>query len=291
MLYKKPDIRYVDMCIFIDEKVASGNATEQDIDLIYQYLYHLIFMLAHKHKYFKASHYYEEFAIWLAGTLLCRLFYNPHLNEVDENGEPRLKPIKSILNYLKAILYGRKVVFEQQFYSQKISEKKESSDEIITSQYSFMNQIRSSLEAENETNISLYFDSLAKTIKHFLLQECIYKNDKILFKNIYQSCMLSLLNSITFTEEVLNNLKNTYTTPDAKFNYMCKIYADNRKDCVKLYHLDDSFHDYILVMVRKIYKLIQEDFIYLNRYSDYISDDAVANIVFMELDNVDINKE
>ena len=290
MLYNKPNVRYVDMCVFIDNKVASGDATEEDIELIYQYLYYLIFMLAHKHKYFKASHYYEDFAIWLAGTLICRLFYSPRLHEINEEGEPKLKPIKSILNYLKAIIYGRKVAFEQQFYSQKISQEKDNIEEVSASQYSFSNQIRSSLEAENKINISLYFDSLSKTIRHFLTKECVYKNDRLLFKNIYQSCLLSVLNSITFTEEEKNNLQNTYTTPEAKFNYICKLYAENRKDCVKLYHLADSFHDYILVMVRKIYKLIQEDFKYLNRQADCISEDVIADVIFMELDNIDIKE-
>ena len=64
MLFTKPnDVRYVDMCIYIDEIVARGNPTEKELEKVFEYLYHLSFMLAHKKKYFKRYFYYEEFAI------------------------------------------------------------------------------------------------------------------------------------------------------------------------------------------------------------------------------------
>ena len=93
-LYTKPkNLKYVDMCIYIDGKVKEGNPTEEEINLIFEYLYHLSFMLAHKHKYFNESHYYEDFSIYFATEVLYRLFYNPKLKKLDENGDPILTPI------------------------------------------------------------------------------------------------------------------------------------------------------------------------------------------------------
>ena len=96
MLYTKPkDVRYVDMCIYIDNIVKRGDPSEEEINLIFEYLYHLSFMLSHKHKYFNESHYYEEFSIYLATEVLYRLFYNPKLNKVDDDGNFRVNCVKS----------------------------------------------------------------------------------------------------------------------------------------------------------------------------------------------------
>ena len=38
MLYTKPkNMKYVDMCIYIDKKVKEGNPTDDEINLIFEY--------------------------------------------------------------------------------------------------------------------------------------------------------------------------------------------------------------------------------------------------------------
>ena len=120
MLFTKPNMKYTDMCIYVDSIVNKEDPSEQELNKCFEYIYHIGFMLAHKHKYFNKNYYYEEFALFLATEVMYRLFFNPRLNEVDSNGEPVLTKIKSVLNYMKAIIYGRKVEFEQQNYSQQL---------------------------------------------------------------------------------------------------------------------------------------------------------------------------
>lgn len=282
MLYTKPkDLKFTDMCIYIDNQVKKGNPSEEEINLIFEYLYHLSFMLAHKHKYFKEGHYYEEFALFLATDVLYRLFYNPKLNQVDENGKPLLAPIKSVLNYMKAIIYGRKRVFENENYSQKITIKN-------NSEYDYESDLASKLEDNliynSDTDVDLYLKSVSKELKHIVYSTCNFTTDKIFLKNIYISCLLSVVNSLTFTEADLENIENTYSLPESKYKYISRLYKKNRDNCVILYNLPDSYKDYVTVMVRRIFKSLETDILDLCKKDVVISSDVLSELVYLELD-------
>ena len=227
---------------------------------MFEYLYHIAFMLAHKHKYFKENHYYEEFAIYLATDMINRLFYNPKLNKLDENGEPILKPIKSVLNYMKSIIYGRKCVFEKENYSQKIT----TFDNNLNYANTINLKLKDSLLYNQESNVDIYLETVSSTVKKVVYTNNHYLNDKLLMKNIYISCLLSVVNSFTFTQTDLKNIQNTYTLPDTKYKY--------------------SFYNYITVLVRKIFNELQKDLVYLSKEDVTISDSVLSDIVFLELD-------
>lgn len=283
MLFTKPNnMKYTDMCIYVDEIVQKENPTEQELNLVFEYIYHIGFMLAHKHKYFNKSYYYEEFAIYLATEVMYRLFFNPRLKEVDENGEPVLTKIKSVLNYMKAVIYGRKIEFEQQIYSQKIS-KSESAENFS---YTYNDDLYKSLK---ETDIKLYFNSISKTIKHIVYNNNFYKNDKLLMKNIYISCLLTVLNGFTFSETDLYKLQNTYSSIDSKYRLLGRLYLKNREESLILYHLDEAYKDYIKVLSNKIYKQIKEDLAEISSQSFALSDDAITNILFLEINGEEYN--
>ena len=284
MLFQKPkDVKYTDMCIYIDNIVARGNPTTEEENKIYEYLYHLSFMLAHKHKYFNKSYYYEEFAMWFATEIIYRLFYNPRLNEIGEDGEPILSPIKSVLNYMKGIMYGRKVAFEQQTYSQKYSEFEEGNY-----LYSFNGDPYDSLK---ESDILLYISQISKTIKNIIYKKNFYKNDKVLMKNIYMSCLLTILNSLTLSERAKDKFENTYSSIDSKYRLLSRLYKENRANGLILYHLDQSMGDYITVLVNKSFKQLKNDLAELSSQSFSLSDSAMNNILFLEINGEGYNKE
>ena len=291
MTFKKPNIKYTDMCIYIDDLVAKGEKlTEEQEEKCFVYLYHLVFMLSHKHKYFNKPHYYDEFSLYVAGDMMYRLFYNPKIKELNEDGTTVLVPIKSVLNYLKVILYGRKVSFEQENYSQKISCQEE--NPVIFSSFSYNNKVNFSSKSILESDIKIYFKSLSKTICEYLKKECIYKKDKVLLKNIQLSCMLSILNFLTHTQETLDNIQNKYVSMEAKFNYLCKIYQTSKQDKVILYHLDDIFEDYITVMVRRLWSVIEYDFKELQLLqNNYLKTSVVPELIFNELNGDIYDKE
>ena len=285
MLFSKPNIKYTDMCIciYVDSIVEKENPSEQELNKCFEYIYHLGFMLAHKHKYFNKSYYYEEFAIFLATEVMYRLFFNPKLSEVDENGEPVLTKIKSVLNYMKAVLYGRKVEFEQQTYSQQLSKSLEES----SFSYTYNEDLYKSLR---ETDVKLYFNSISKTVKHIVYNNSFYKNDKVLIKNIYISCLLTVLNGITFTQSDINKLHNTYSSIESKYRLLGRLYSKNRESALVLYHLDTKYSDYIKVLSNKVYKQIRYDLSDLSSQSFALSDDVLTNILFLEISGEDYNE-
>lgn len=284
MIFKKPkDVRYVDMAIYVDEKIKQQNISEEESSLIYEYLYHLIYMLAVKNKYFNKEVYYDEFAITLAADVFHRLFTNPKLDELDEYGQPKMKRIKSCLNYIKAILYGRKVTFEQQNYSQKYVDVEYIDSDTSCTNLTSYSYARDSMQFNLEIDMNMYFDTISKTVKHFLYSNSPYKKNKMLMKNIYISCMISLLKSISFTVNDIEGIETKYTKPDAKFRYLCKEYKHNRDKCVTLYHLPHKYKDYITLLVRQLYTLIGKDIQELCSTNISIPEDVLMNISLMEV--------
>ena len=232
-------------------------------------------MLAHKHKYFNKAYYYEEFATYFATEIMNRLFYNPRLDETTEEGEPVLTPIKSVLNYMKGIIYGRKVAFEQQTYSQKYTDIDES--EYL---YSFNSD---PFKALKETDIQLYLQCIARTAKHIVYEKNHYKNDKLMMKNIYLSCLLTVLNGLTFSNADLHKLNTTYTSIDSKYRLLARIYATNRQNGLVLYHLKPEMASYIKVLSNKIYKQLKDDLGELSSQNYALSDAVLTNILFLEV--------
>ena len=284
MIFKKPkDVRYVDMCIYIDEKLKQQNISEEESSLIYEYLYHIIYMLSVKNKYFNKEVYYDEFAITLATDVFHRLFTNPKLNELDENGQPKLTKIKGCLNYIKAILYGRKVTFEQQNYSQKYIDMEYINSDVSCTNITSYSYSRDNMQFNLGLDMSMYLDTLSKTIKHFLYTNSPYKKDKLLMKDIYISCMISIVKSLLFTINDEEGIKNKYTKPDAKFRYLCKEYKQNRDNCVTLYHLPHRYKDYITLLVRQLFTLIGKDIQELCSTSISIPEDVLMNILLGEV--------
>ena len=233
-------------------------------------------MLSVKNKYFNKEVYYDEFAITLATDVFHRLFTNPKLNELDENGQPKLTKIKGCLNYIKAILYGRKVTFEQQNYSQKYIDMEYINSDASCTNITSYSYSRDNMQFNLELDMSMYLDTLSKTIKHFLYTNSPYKKDKLLMKNIYISCMISILKSLLFTINDEEGIKNKYTKPDAKFRYLCKEYKQNRDNCVTLYHLPHKYKDYITLLVRQLYTLIGKDIQELCSTSISIPDSVIS---------------
>lgn len=277
MAFQKPKgLKYTDMCIYIDGIVARGNPTEDEKNKIFEYLYHLAFMLAHKKKYFNRSYYYEEFAMYFATEVMYRLFFNPRLKELNDKGEPVLPPVKSVLNYMKSVIYGRKVEFEQKFYSQKYSEFDDANY-----LYTFN---ENPYEFLKESHVELYLKGLRKTIKKIVYDKNFYRNDKNTMKNIYISVMLTILDWLTFSGEDKKRLENTYSSMDSKYRLLTRLYAKNRENSLVVYHLDESFNSYIRVLANKVFNNIKKDLAELSSQRYSISNDSVmTNVLFLEV--------
>lgn len=274
MLYKKPQgVSYTDMCIYIDTHAYKENKTEEERELIYKYVYLISHMLAVKMHLFSDYKYYSDFAIWYTTQIFYRL-ESPKQYELDDEGNPKLTKITSILNYIKSTIAARKITFEQKEYSQTIS--KEDCNNTIEYNYSLYDKVNEGLDYLYKAEFDLCLEDCCKSIRKYL-SRIPYKGS--LWYNIYLSCILTFLNSVTLSNKDIDRLMNLKSTLNIDFT---SLYKKETQDPVILYHLDKSMKDYILVLFRQIkHELAME----LSQISDvYVgTDSGIYSVMMQEL--------
>lgn len=243
MTFQKPkDVTYTEMAIYIDNNIYTKDF---DAYTIYQYIYHLIYMLAVKRCFFNKSQYYDDFSIVSASRVYMRMTDKRQF-ELDENGEPKLAKIKSVLNYIKSIMYPMKVAFEQEHYSQVVSEEVGDESPIKPSDVSLDSSSFISIE------ILDYLKDLPRVIEKYLMKIPRVRNSNE-WLNIHTSCLLTLLNCFTLTRDKIESLENKENITDG---YIEKLYSS---DDVILFHLDKEKHDYIQVLTRELKNYIYKE--------------------------------
>lgn len=255
--YKKPSgLTYTDMAIWIDQ-----NAYKEDCDdnLLFEYLYHLVKINAIKAKLFEKHTYYEDFSIEGATHYYFRL-KNKRQFEYDNKGNPKLKKITSIVNYMKKSLYFLKVDFQQKHFSQTITTIEEQ-DNIDSLAYTFSDYLSENVNQLNKAEFSCSLSDFCKSIR-FYLKDIPHNTTSYEWDNIYISCLLTLLNMIVLpTKEVnrINNLKRIHKIEDLE-----KLYnKQNSVNSVILFHLDKSMRDYIFILCKKIKTYYANDLSYM----------------------------
>ena len=249
MTYSKPDnITYAGMCIYIDEHIYEDN---HDTELIYKYLYLIVLMLAQKANLFEKYMYYDGFALFAATKIYTR-YLNPKQFEYNSDGEPKLKKLKSVLNYTKNILYPLKVDFEQTEYAQTLGPV---SNDVS---FNYDSVVRKTLDGIALIDFNLTLADVSKTCKHFL-KSIPYKSDTVEWLNIYTSVMLTFLNSVTLDNGQLRHiqyLQENNTLTDSK---LITDFNEEYNEKPILFHLDESMSDYILVLARQLRYIVSED--------------------------------
>lgn len=122
---KDPNLKYTDLCMYIDANITKlTNPGEfPDIeDKVYNYLWLLVKALAIKKRMFTNFQDYDSFAFHAAN----RLFFALRKNQINQGKTIKgklIRPIKSCLNYTKALLYPMKVEYQQENYKEILSEE------------------------------------------------------------------------------------------------------------------------------------------------------------------------
>lgn len=277
MIYRKPNgVKYTDMCIYIDNNVYKDSFDES---LVFQYLYHIVHMLAVQNKLFNRNQYYEDFAIFGATRIYLRLT-NKKQFELDEEGNPKLKTIRSVLNYAKNVLYHLKVDFEQSNYYQ-IGTK----DELVEfAGYSFNNILHKSIDSLEVCEFDIMISDISKTCRSFLTT-IPYKCDTVEWMNIYVSVMLTLLNEITLSKKSKERIKHLTSTTRLKDKHINDAYKDACSNSTVLFRIDESIRSYITVLSRQLKHLIGNELIEL------IQTQSIDNIELSEYIINDFHEE
>lgn len=282
MTIPRPPIKYTEMAIYIDNHIYTDDC---DDDKVFIYLYYLSLMLAHKNKLFKRQEYYEDFALTFAEDMYMRL-KNPKQEMLKEDGAPKMHKLTSILNYMKRTIYGRKVAFEQEKYSQSFSVNQKLEKDVRTTQFSVINQINYYKKSFNEVELEVCLNDICKTIKGFLVNIPYYNNKKE-WENIYISCLLTLLNSFILSKTddiIINEIKYNNHKEDKKIYDMELVRQKESNNNVILYHLDFSMKNYIDILCKKIKKYLSETY-KISSYDSYIDEKDLINSTIAEMEN------
>lgn len=240
MFFEKPDVRYVDMCIYIDTHIYTGDYSEE---LVYQYLFHIILMLTLKRNYFNNKYDREDFSLFAASHYYMRL-----TDERQFGSNPSLETIKSILNYVAKTLFA----IRQKYCAQYVFDREmPAGDTIEIDSNAFSNYTQHKLDPVDKLDFDSCLGVTSDLIKKYL-KDIPYPQHTVEWTNIYISCMLSFLNSITLRNKDIKRIENFKRPNSFNDNLLTKLYLNERYSSTILYHLDDSMYNYITVLTNKI---------------------------------------
>ena len=117
--------------------------------------------------------------------------------------------------------------------------------------YTYDNYVKES--SLNSVEFMDYLHRITQIVKEELAK-IPYNSDRVTWTNIYISCMLTFINSITLSNKNKTKLyikDNVIYSSDA---FIDKLFREENKDPVLLFHLDPTMKDYILVLTNKIKK-------------------------------------
>lgn len=251
MTYSKPyDVRYVDMCIYIDQNIYENT---YDSDKVYQYLYLLVYMLATKKRLCKNGDEYDRFSLFSATQLYLRLT-NKLQFEFNDSGERKLPLVKGILNYINKKLDFLAIDFRNSEYYQYLVVEKEHFDP----SYNFETLVSSNVDDLSLTEFSITLEDSSNISKAFL-RTLPYNQDSVEWQNIYISTFLTLVNMLTPSSITQKRIDRANNSDGLSAKQLEQIIEDESEDAVILFHLDESYHDYVLLLVRQVKYVIGKD--------------------------------
>lgn len=243
MIFNRPrNITNTQMCIYIDDNIYTN---EYDEELVFQYLYFIILSLSYKMKLFVNRKYYDDFAIFGATRVFLRLI-NKRQYKLKENGEPELKKVKSVLNYIKSVLYPLKLDFEKSDYYQGVPYIDET-DKYIT--FNVTNLLYNSLDEMSKCDFKLFLGQINSLCKE-VLEHTPYKNSKE-YLNVYTSILLTLLKQFTISEKNRNYLLYLHNKVRLDTQHIQRVYKEIPEKVV-LFHLPESYRQIIFILVREV---------------------------------------
>lgn len=241
MRYKKPrDVRYVDMCIWIDEHAYGENCDEQKM---FEYVYLLSNMLARKRCFFRKEVDYDNFAFYVATETFMRY------KKQDR------KKIKSILNYLKKVIYPRKVAFLETELGRSVPPEERAK---VEASYCLKNAMEEATNFSRITEFDCTLHDVPRTIRAFMSKIPTSRYDAE-WENVYVSCLLSFANAITLSKDTIQSIASMDERGRAKEKPMVNWYKNARDNCVILYHLDNNYYDYVKTLTNILMRLVAKD--------------------------------
>lgn len=270
MMYSKPKgVRYVDMCIWIDNNAYSPDCDDMRL---FEYIYHLAFMLARKRCFFQKNSEFDDFARYVATDVYMRY-------RKSARGDQELPKIKSILNYLKKVIYPRKVEYLR---SEVWANCEMPGNGSVETGYALHNRMQEMLNEERISEFRCALHDIPMTMRSFMRKLPVSRHSAET-ENLYISCLLSFLNRITLSNSKQKKLANSLgATFESKLS---KLYKTERSPLGVSFHVGSAEKPRILVLTKMLMGLVAKDIgdvagsaIYSEDHASAVFADALAYI-------------
>ena len=237
---KDPKLKYTDLCIFIDEnipKIAEAGAYPEIENQVYNYLWLLVKALAIKKCMFNNFNDYDGYATHAANRLFFALRKN-YLNQGKVIKGKQIRPIKSCLNYTKALLYPMKVEYQNEAFREIIAE------EFVSKKFdSFMYKEKLKADASvsqgTVDKFRLYLRGSLESIDATLdkiLKNSLFVTNPTIYRKLKISLLLNTLNSL--------KLKN---------------HLDSEIPTIIVWKLPKSMSGYVRVLLKEFYTELKQE--------------------------------
>ncbi len=274
---KNPHVRmaiYFDLHIYDDPK-------ERDDTLLYQYLYHIIYMLACTKKYFLSFEDYDAFSLFMATRLYMR-YINP------EHTKTRGK-IKSVLNYCKKLLYPNKVDYMKESFRGIFGTNQKG--EIDGSGELYQKSLEENLQNEHckEDNLTEAIEDEIKRLPQLIRQvvsETPYESDTAIYHRIYISTYMTVLSSLTLSNAAIRRLQLRCVDEEKTKSFLYELEREENPIC---WRLDVRYANMIRMLTAKVRKRFAERISGM-RPSFELSSDDLNFILMSAYDNAANNE-
>lgn len=240
MLYKKPqNLRYTELCMYIDQnvpKIVNPGEFPEIEATVYNYLWLLVKALAIKKCMFNKFEDYDGYAFYAATRLFLALRKN-YLNQGKVIKGKQIKPIKSCLNYTKALLYPMKIEYQRETFREIIEEEFVSKKfDAFTYKEQLKSEARDSFATTSQLKLYLN-EALSKNSKILdeLLEKSPFGRSTSEYKNLKIAVLLSSIN-------ILQTKKRLVVTD---------------QQSIILWHLPKNMTGYVKVLVKEFFMALK----------------------------------
>lgn len=269
----KKRLRIVDMCKYIDDNAYKKDA---DINLIYVYISTIYKSLAFNQRMFQDVSQYEPFGHYAATRMLLRLTNERQF--LPESDPKKLEKVVSILNFIKSTLVPYKLMFLQ--HETLMIDTMEKEDIIYSGHNTCgISEYDSCYNGLLNIDVKTYLTQLKPLIWE-IIEMTPYYSDIKMRHNLYISCLLTLVRSVTINNKDLyrfsNRLSNsTYSFTDNAFE---TLFNKEWETAPVVWNLPKEFKDYVKILVIKIKNRIMDSLKDLVGYYA-LNEDLVSDVL------------
>ena len=256
---KDPNLKYTELCMYIDANIPNivepGKYPEIE-NQVYNYLWLVVKALAIKKCMFNNFQDYDPYAFYAANRLYFALRKNQWNQGKTIKGK-EIRPIKSCLNYMKALLYPMKIEYQNETFREILDEQFVSKK---FDSFNFKEQLRESAKASLGVteNFREYILTSFKNIGDLadeVLKKSPFSPRSIDYKKLKISLMLNAVNSLKVKKKLDSDLPTLilWKLPKSMSGYvrilLKEFYSEIKNeimDCYKATNIDDSVLDRML---------------------------------------------